>query len=879
MIERCFIAKTGYTDSIWLPLWMHHRDTAETIKYLFEEFVSESIAVSSNIDMDTLKKTAVFLAYTHDIGKSTIGFQYKISHGLHDIRSELEHYGLKIPEYMDKSKIQCTPHGLAGEEILKYFGCNDSIAAVVGSHHGVPSESGHVFGQDLTQHKNDIVGYENYYGYDSNKIVLGKSWKKIIDIALADSGFLKIDDLPVINSQGQMILSGLLIMADWIASNTDYFPLIDIEQNGPDNDSYENRINDALDSIDFPMKWESYMDSYSINTFRNSFGFYPSEVQKSVIKIVENTDKPGIFILEAPMGCGKTEAALASAELLANKTKKSGLFFGLPTQATANGIFPRIQKWAERQSKYEYHSIQLSHGSAQLNDVFTGIQKGIPDHESDSGLIVHSWFCNNKSCLADFVVATVDHMLMMALKRHHVMLLHLGLSEKVVIIDEVHAYDAYMNQYLEMALQWLGKYKTPVILLSATLPSERRKALINAYNQSKEEIRFEDEMAYPVLTWTDGNRIFSEVLPDNSVGKEILIKKINTESVYEIIKRVVQYGGCAGIIMNTVKRAQKIADELRQLPNGNVLLYHAQFISADRMRKERELLNRVGKESTNAERKGFIVVGTQVLEQSLDIDFDVLITDICPIDLLIQRIGRLHRHSRDYRPDQFKMPECYVVTDEYEDSKSASSYIYSNWLINASMQMLPNKIVVPKDIPYLVNSVYSLADDSSEYKKYINDLDKRRVKAKTYLLKAPKCRSIHNLLEIFVSDNQAEATVRDGISSVEVIVMQRRQDGKIYFMNNSVLSDWLTDEEFKKIAEQTLKLPAYFCQMWNVDDTIKELEEKCIKYIEPWQRSSWTAGKLVLFFDENMESELQNNKLYYSFENGLQYRKVSDEDE
>ena len=102
----------------------------------------------------------------------------------------------------------------------------------------------------------------------------------------------------------------------------------------------------------------------------------------------------------------------------------------------------------------------MKHGSSALNTCFQKIQRGIPEQETDSGLIVHSWFCDNKkACLADFVVATVDQMLMMALKRKHVMLLHVGLSEKVVVIDEVHAYDAYMNEYLEMALQWLGYYK------------------------------------------------------------------------------------------------------------------------------------------------------------------------------------------------------------------------------------------------------------------------------------------------------------------------------------------------------------------------------------------------------------------------------------
>lgn len=168
-----------------------------------------------------------------------------------------------------------------------------------------------------------------------------------------------------------------------------------------------------------------------------------------------------------------------------------------------------MMQWGEKQSQNFYHSIQLKHGSSALNTCFQKIQRGIPEQETDSGLIVHSWFCDNKkACLADFVVATVDQMLMMALKRKHVMLLHVGLSEKVVVIDEVHAYDAYMNEYLEMALQWLGYYKTPVILLSATLPASRRMSLVRAYLGIREsEKAFENEMGYPLLTWTDGTEI------------------------------------------------------------------------------------------------------------------------------------------------------------------------------------------------------------------------------------------------------------------------------------------------------------------------------------------------------------------------------------
>ena len=339
-----------------------------------------------------------------------------------------------------------------------------------------------------------------------------------------------------------MLLSALLITADWIASNSEFFPLINVDDTGIDTD-YEQRIAFALDRLDLREKWRSERSAYDGGVFKDTFGFLPSSIQKEVLDIVEKSTSPGLFILEAPMGCGKTEAALSSAELLAKKCRKNGLFFGMPTQATANGIFPRMLSWAEKQSEEYFHSVILRHGSASFNDAFKNIQKGIPDEDTDSGLVVNSWFCDSrKACLADFVVATVDQLLMMALKRKHVMLLHLGLSEKVVIIDEVHAYDAYMNQYLERALQWLGKYHTPVILLSATLPSKRRMSLIRAYlGQKKSDEKYEKALAYPLLTWTDGKNIAQKALTYNGEHKTVSIKK-GADDIYGIIQKTVDKG-------------------------------------------------------------------------------------------------------------------------------------------------------------------------------------------------------------------------------------------------------------------------------------------------------------------------------------------------
>lgn len=873
---KLLIAKSGAESSFWLPLWVHHTDTAETMRNLIKEFVSGAIADVCGMERKELERVGVFLAAVHDIGKATVGFQYKISRNVPDRSSALERSGLRMPDSMDPKYLQRTPHALAGESILRYLDCPETIAAVVGAHHGVPADSGSI--DDLHCDKHDIDGYWNFYGHETkNCEYLKNVWKSILSAALDAAGFETAEALPSITPEAQMVLSGLLICADWLASNTTYFPLISVDDTGEEIDCFTRAVN-AWEQMAFPAMWSSDRETYPAEDFQRIFGFPPSGVQRRMLEAAAHTKHPGIMILEAPMGCGKTEAALSAAEIIAHQCSKNGVFFGMPTQATANGIFPRIQNWAEKQSEEFYHSIQLKHGSAVLNERFQLIQKGIPEEESDSGLVVHSWFCDSKkACLADFVVATVDQMLMMALKRKHVMLLHLGLSEKVIIVDEVHAYDAYMNQYLERALQWLGAYHTPVILLSATLPAKRRMALVRAYlRQKKSDTELEQNMAYPLLTWTDGTEICQEVLPYDGRHQTVTVRLCVKDDLMHLIETAVRNGGCVGVIVNTVNRAQAIAEQIRSSITSDVLLYHAQYIMPDRAAKEEKLLQRIGHDSTPDSRTGFVAVGTQVLEQSLDIDFDVLLTDICPIDLLLQRIGRLHRHRRQ-RPDVMQTPVCYVMTDELDDKNAGSRQIYGEWLLQETLRQIPEHITLPDDISPLVQTVYSAADDSDAYKAYLNKKETAESKAGAFLLRKPPKKDIHGLLDRTVLDSHAEASVRGGISSIEVLVMQRDSSGTIRFLDGTPLSAVLTDAECERIARQKLRLPSRFSQPWNLDKTVHELEEMCRPYIAAWQRSYMLNGQLVLFLDEKHEADLAGYHLHYDDDAGLVCEKRSDE--
>ncbi len=231
---------------------------------------------------------------------------------------------------------------------------------------------------------------------------------------------------------------------------------------------------------------------------------------------------------------------------------------------------------------------------AQLNADYLKLQqepvpvKNTVD-DPEERVMVHQWFQGSKQALlANFVIGTVDQLLMAALQQKHVMLRHLGLAGKVVVIDECHAYDAYMNCYLDRALNWLGEYRVPVILLSATLPAKRRTELVTAYLNRKTlpDAPWKTCRGYPLLTWTDGKQVQQTGIPLHTPPRRVTMESMTEEHLPEMLQNALREGGCAGVIVNTVRKAQDLAARLREeLPEFEVLVFHAQFLMPDRAEK------------------------------------------------------------------------------------------------------------------------------------------------------------------------------------------------------------------------------------------------------------------------------------------------------
>ena len=888
----------------WLPFYIHAEDTAGILEKLLSGWLSERTKQTLCLEQEEQERICRFLALVHDIGKLTPAFLARILPSLPELQEQLKSVGIIVDS--DVLRKGCR-HALASAVILHNYECPPGIVSVVGAHHGKPitkEQDGKL--TDLLQ-----IDFQCYYGAYGKDSPQGQRWEAFrrdwFNYALSAAGYSSAAELPQLDIPTQMLMTGLLIMADWISSNQEYFPLINLEDRGEALEQ-ERRVWNAWRRFDPRDLW-SPLSVYPEETwFMSTFGFSPNIEQKTAMEAAGECFTPGIFILEAQMGRGKTEAALAIAEILAGKLGCSGLFFGLPTQATANGIFPRLKDWGDRQADNLTLTIRLAHGMASLNEDYRALFFGdsAVDDDGDGGLLVHPWFRGKKQVLlSDFVIGTIDQLLMAALKQKHLMLRHLGLSGKVVILDECHAYDAYMNEYLDRALNWMGQYGVPVVILSATLPAERRAALVDAYLnknpvQTPGEESWRNRRDYPLLTWTQGDAVRQKAIPMEGPVKNVFLGRLEDADLSSWLQDHLRKGGCAGVIVNTVRRAQDLAKELeRTIPEATVEVFHSQFIQPDRAEKEAELVSRLGKESVSAERDRYIVVGTQVLEQSLDIDFDCMVTDLCPMDLLLQRIGRLHRHNRQDRPASLRKPVCMVMGASGDDLDSGSKTVYGRWLLLRTKELLPEVVTLPDSIPDLVQETYSAPDRSmldqeemqAAWEEYVRKRDGKESRADAYRIPKPKKRkrlranTINGWLDTGVTDHEAgaEAKVRDAASSIQVLVMRKETTGKISFLPwrgkkaDLSCSRMPEEETARAIAAQRMNLPGVFSHEGVIDRTIQTLEESNMKHFPEWQKASWLQGELILLLDDSNQCELCGYSLYYDRKTGLHCHRTKEE--
>lgn len=739
-LARSFWAKSG-DSSTWLSVVQHLMDAADIAANLFDSYLSEHhrnlMASVWEGDLAKARASFVFLVGAHDCGKISPQFACQSE----DLAQLIDHQGLTVFRKQDYPDRKYLRHELVSqfafqEEVESSDGDGERArhwAILLGVHHGRYLDA-----QAITLAR---AQYSTQEGSREDDPRWGQARSEILRWIARRSGFPLIASetaLPALPIAVAAAYVSAMVIADWLASNEDYFPLrprpIDAEGNlsiggYPEFTAEEQRrrVQQAWERADFPapMRVPDMSELDVEELYRHRFGWPASyratKAQREALEIV-TTEDPDLMIVEAAPGSGKTELALASAEALMRARGLQGIFVALPTQATTNAMFSRVKSWLTNilGDEPQKLGIQLAHGKYSLNESFMElIDKGhspleVHDGDEDKGLYASAWMGTRlKLTLSPVVVGTIDQILLAALKSRNVLVRHLGLMGKVVVIDEVHASDEFMSTYLNAALTWLGMYGIPVVLLSATLPPKRRMVLLNAYRRGKgltalSEQSIEDRDGYPVISTLSAHGFqIHQIEGEPEVEKRIIPLQVDSpDKIAGFLDRELADGGCAVIIRNTVREAQETYDAVKAVfGREQTTLLHARFLAVEREERDRRMLELFGKNSAHRPQR-HVVVSTQVVEQSLDVDFDLMLTDPAPMDLILQRIGRLHRHNRQDRPECLNDARCLILVNQLAAApwrySYGSDYVYSRYLILRTLGILCDRgeIVVREPIDY-----------------------------------------------------------------------------------------------------------------------------------------------------------------------------------
>lgn len=958
-LARSFWAKSG-DGKTWLSVVQHLLDSADIAGYLFDEYLSEHhrrlMASVWGGDQAKARTSLIFLMSIHDLGKVSRAFSCQRT----DLAELIRNQGLAVMRKGDYSDL---PHGLVSQ-----FALQDEIkeaggdlaaarqwAILVGVHHGRYPDAAAV--------AEARKRYGRQEGSSQDDPRWGRARSEILRFMARRSGFPLIardTALPELPIAVASAYASALVIADWLASNEDYFPLRlrPVDDSGklsisgyPELDARQQRerVRWAWKRAQFPtpMRVPSFHSENAADFYRHRFSwpasYQPTKAQREVIEIAA-AENPDLMIVEAPPGSGKTALAFAAAEVLMRERGLQGIFVALPTQATTNAMFERVTSWltsilGDEPQKLGVH---LAHGKNNLNKSFMELLESghspleVYDDEADSkdnGLHASRWMGQRwRSTLSPVVVGTIDQVLLAALKSRHVLVRHLGLMGKAVIIDEVHAADAYMQTYLKAALTWLGLYQIPVVLLSATLPPERRRELLDAYRRGQgattANTALDKAIGYPVIsTVTAGEVRIHEIEGEPEVTKQIIPTQVaSAEEIAKLLEQELADGGCAVVIRNTVGEAQETYAAVKKVfGRQQATLVHARFLAVERSARDSSMLELFGKNSTKRPQR-HVVVATQVIEQSLDVDFDLMLTDPAPMDLVLQRIGRLHRHAGRNRPKGLQAARCLVLVNDLASApwsySRGTDYIYARYMTLRTLGILAYRgqitVSEPNDYAQLTALAYNTAESvgpkqwgksfTQAERDYQRDCNQSQSKAHTWCLDGanlPKWKA-PELEEKFMGNAAtgeeangpavaaSRAAVRDSEDQIPVLVIALDPE-----LNNVpvappisgvqpddtplAVSEYNARGRIADICSWSISLPPRpFCAIGqDLDEAVSNVVEEISRdpITQDWacRQHPLLAGELILAMylspdGTRLTRDLYGCKLTYSIENGLEVR-------
>lgn len=572
------------------------------------------IARRSLTGVPALDQACCALVALHDIGKVSASFAAMLDGALPKSRHwRLSYYFLSFP-------LQRMLDDRLG---LDQAARSQLVAAVSGHHSGPPGALG----------RRDICKLEAEIGAEAagDAAIFAE---QILDLfPLAQMEGLSDEAINTLS----FALAGFTTQCDWIGSNTDWFEPQPATIAPPEY--WQAALEKAEWAISAAHLGAARPDPAAAGRILPAESLRP--MQRAVAQAAL-PDGPMMALIEDATGAGKTEAAVILAARMMAAGKAQGLFFALPTMATSNAMFDRLRPIASRLFSGS-PSLALTHGRASGHQGFQSIigRESAGRDDPTCG----AWLADDRRLvlLAEIGIGTIDQALMAVLPTKFSTLRLHALSQRVLVVDEAHSYDPYMKAQLERLVWFQAMLGGSVIIMTATLPLDLRDALIAAFRKGLGigTHPLEDQ-AYPALTLVGLGVQNAAIAPVPASIRRVEVERLaSADAAAEVIAQAAGLDAACIWVRNSVDDAIAAVELLRS--KGVVAdLLHARFALCDRLSHEQEAFNRFGAKGQG--RAGKVLVATQVAEQSLDLDFDVMVSDLAPIGALIQRAGRLWRH-------------------------------------------------------------------------------------------------------------------------------------------------------------------------------------------------------------------------------------------
>ncbi len=775
---------------------------------------------------------------------------------------------------------------------LGYESCHSDLAKmfrnvapwmeIVTGHHGEPPKRSHIRRQNFFTVADEDAACS--FREDVTALFLGDF----------DGSFLADKDLKNRLKLSSWQLAGVVVLADWLGSGRSPETFSHIVM--PLDDYWQLHAMPHAEAVIA----KADLSHSAIVPFTDTSNLFPFISSRTPLQDWAEKRQFGmtsqLFILEDVTGAGKTEAALVLAHRLMTKGLADGIYVALPTMATANSMYTRLGKAYRRIFSSDAHpSLVLAHGARHLSEGFRNsidLPSATPSYQinEDDGdseeepieAYCSAWLADSrkKAFLAEIGVGTLDQALLSVLPARHQSLRMLGLARKVLIVDEVHSYDPYMNQLLQALVEAHARQGGSIILLSATLSRHMREKYIRSFCEGTgiDMPMLEETPSYPLATHVPAiEQMETALATRGNVERTVSVTFIDEmDNALNVLRDVIRKGQCACWVRNTVKDARAAYDMIANqewMDKNKLMLFHSRFAMVDRRRIEARTLDLFDKKSIGDKRQGQILIATQVVEQSLDLDFDVMISDLAPIDLLIQRAGRLHRHVRDNAGNPLKegavdrrgelclyvfgpLPTKTPAEDWLKSKLPGTQAVYKHvgqlWLTQQLLNQ-SGKFSMPDDARMLIDGVYgeeaqdlipesllSLSWDAE------GEAGSRRGMARINTLKLEKGYTRSSAEDSGGWDKESKIPTRLGIDSITVALVRIKDNHPWPYAQDKEFA-WelsmidLPKNEWKKIQG---KIPAA------QTEEIKRLKEevRMLKWVEVLPMTE----EIESYYDPNM---------------------------